>query len=90
MLLNLIIMAITAAFNLTLGEVDWMAYLLYFLLISVPTLIFIIGLAIFLMLVLKNQALTFVLLLGYIGLTVFILKISFIIFSIIWLIVFLW
>lgn len=90
LLLNLIIMAITAAFNLTLGEVDWMAYLLYFLLISVPTLIFIIGLAIFLMLVLKNQALTFVLLLGYIGLTVFILKISFIIFSIIWLIVFLW
>ena len=71
MLLNLIIMAITAAFNLTLGEVDWVAYLLYFFLISVPTLIFIIGLAIFLMLVLKNQALTFVLLLGYIGLTVF-------------------
>ncbi|MCD7791286.1 MAG: xanthan lyase, partial [Bacteroides thetaiotaomicron] len=69
LLLNLIIMAITAAFNLTLGEVDWMAYLLYFLLISVPTLIFIIGLAIFLMLVLKNQALTIVLLLGYIGLT---------------------
>ena len=74
LLLNLIIMAITAAFNLTLGEVDWMAYLLYFLLISVPTLIFIIGLAIFLMLVLKNQALTFVLLLGYIGLTVFYLS----------------
>ena len=56
LLLNLIIMAITAAFNLTLGEVDWMAYLLYFLLISVPTLIFIIGLAIFLMLVLKNRS----------------------------------
>ena len=71
LLLKLIIMAITAAFNLTLGEVDCVAYLLYFFLISVPTLIFIIGLAIFLMLVLKNQALTFVLLLGYIGLTVF-------------------
>ena len=49
-------MAITAAFNLTLGEVDWVAYLLYFFpLISVPTLIFIIGLAIFLMLVLKKS-----------------------------------
>lgn len=71
LLLNIIIMVITAAFNLTLGEVDWIAYVLYFLLISVPTLIFIIGLSIFLMLVLKNQALTFVLLLGYIGLTVF-------------------
>lgn len=71
LLLNLIVMAITVAFNLTSGEVDWMAYFLYFFLISVPTLIFIIGLSIFLMLVLKNQALTFVLLLGYIGLTVF-------------------
>lgn len=71
LLLNLIIMGITIAFNLTSGSVDWMAYLLYFLLISVPTLIFIIGLSIFLMLVLKNQALTFVILLGYIGLTVF-------------------
>ena len=59
LLLNLINMAIKAAFNLTLGEVDWVAYLLYFFLISVPTLIFIIGLAIFLMLVLKNQALTY-------------------------------
>lgn len=87
LLLNLIIMGITMAFNLTVGEVDWIAYLLYFLLISVPTLVFIIGLSIFLMLVLKNQALTFVILLGYIGLTVFILRISFITFSIIWRIV---
>lgn len=71
LLLNLIVMGITAAFNLTSGDVDWIAYFLYFFLISVPTLVFIIGLSIFLMLVLKNQALTFVLLLGYIGLTVF-------------------
>ncbi|MDD3037542.1 xanthan lyase [Bacteroides sp.] len=71
LILNLIVIGITAAFNLTSGEVDWMAYVIYFFLISVPTLIFIIGLSIFLMLVLKNQALTFVILLGYIGLTVF-------------------
>ena len=71
LILNLIVIGITAAFNLTSGEVDWMSYIIYFLLISVPTLIFIIGLSIFLMLVLKNQALTFVILLGYIGLTVF-------------------
>lgn len=70
-LLNILIMGITIAFNLTSGSVDWIAYILYFLLICVPTLIFIIGLSIFLMLVMKNQALTFVLLLGYIGLTVF-------------------
>ena len=31
LLLNLIIMGITMAFNLTVGEVDWIAYLLYFL-----------------------------------------------------------
>ena len=47
LLLNLIIMGITMAFNLTVGEVDWIAYLLYFLLISVPTLVFIIGLSLF-------------------------------------------
>ena len=64
LILNLIVIGITAAFNLTSGEVDWMSYIIYFLLISVPTLIFIIGLSIFLMLVLKNQALTFVILLG--------------------------
>ena len=51
--------------------VDLPAYLVYFFLISIPTLIFIIGLSIFLMLLLKNQALTFILLLGYIGLTLF-------------------
>lgn len=71
LILNLLVMCIAVVFNLVGGEVDWMAYLLYFLLISIPTLVFIIGLSIFLMLVVKNQALTFVLLLGYIGLTVF-------------------
>lgn len=73
LLLNFIIMALTLILNAiaTNTYIDWGAYLQYFLIISVPTLIFIIGLSIFLMLVLKNQALTFVILLGYIGLTVF-------------------
>lgn len=73
LILNLIIMGIALLFNfMTSGmAVDWMAYILYFLLISIPTLVFIIGLSIFLMLVLKNQALTFIILLGYIGLTIF-------------------
>lgn len=66
-------MGMALIFNLiTSGmAVDWGAYLLYFFLISIPTLVFIIGLSIFLMLVLKNQALTFIILLGYIGLTLF-------------------
>lgn len=73
LILNLIIMGIALLFNfMTSGmAVDWMAYILYFLLISIPTSVFIIGLSIFLMLVLKNQALTFIILLGYIGLTIF-------------------
>lgn len=73
LILNLIIMAIALVFNfMTSGmAVDWTAYILYFLLISIPTLVFIIGLSIFLMLVLNNQALTFIILLGYIGLTIF-------------------
>lgn len=73
LILNLIIMAIALLFNVIASGmgIDWLSYLVYFLLISIPTLVFIIGLSIFLMLVLKNQALTFIILLGYIGLTLF-------------------
>lgn len=73
LLLNLIIMGIALLFNfMSPGtSVDWQAYIIYFFLISLPTLIFITGLSILLMLIIKNQALTFVILLGYIGLTVF-------------------
>ena len=61
LILNLIVMGMALIFNF-IGSgmsVDWLSYPVYFLLISIPTLIFIIGLSIFLMLVLKNQALTF-------------------------------
>lgn len=54
--------------------IDWSSYLVYFGLISIPTLIFIIGLSYFLMTVLKNQALTFVILLGYVATTLFYLN----------------
>ncbi|MDL2322405.1 xanthan lyase [Bacteroidales bacterium OttesenSCG-928-A17] len=71
--LNLIIMGMTLLFNYLApgATIDWYAYIIYFLLISIPTLIFIIGLSVFLMLILKNQALTFIILLGYIGITIF-------------------
>ncbi len=70
--LDLIIIALVVVFNLASGvSVDWMAYITYFLLICVPTLIYIFGLSVSLMLMLKNQAITFVLLLGYIALTLF-------------------
>ncbi|MDR1098122.1 MAG: xanthan lyase, partial [Tannerella sp.] len=70
--LDLIIIALVVVFNLASGvSVDWIAYIIYFLLICVPTLIYIFGLSVSLMLILKNQAITFVILLGYIALTLF-------------------
>ncbi|NDV56581.1 xanthan lyase [Bacteroides sp. 519] len=73
LILNILIMGLVLIFNIISSrvDVDWSAYIIYFLLISIPTLVFIIGFSIFLMLILKNQALTFVILLGYIALTVF-------------------
>lgn len=49
-------------------------YFLYPLLISVPTLVFILGLAFSMMILFKNQAITFIILLGYIALTIFYLN----------------
>src|SRR5690606_29280002 len=47
------------------------------ILISVPTLIFIMGLSFLLMSLIRNQAITFVLILGYIGITLFLLQAKF-------------
>ena len=70
--LNLIIILLVFIFNFVSGvAIDWVSYIIYFLLISVPTLIYIFGLSIGSMLIIKNQAITFVLLLGYIALTLF-------------------
>ncbi|MFO7668955.1 MAG: hypothetical protein R6W31_04790 [Bacteroidales bacterium] len=64
---------ITLVFNLIHKDVPvvWVAYLYYPLLISIPTLVFILGLSFFMMILFKNQAVTFLVLLGYIGLTLF-------------------
>ncbi len=70
--LDLLIILLVVIFNLISGvAIDWMAYLGYFLLICIPTLIYIFGLSVSLMLILKSQAVTFVILLGYIALTLF-------------------
>ncbi len=53
------------------AETDYLSYLWYFLILILPTLIFITGLSTVLMMMLKSQALTFVILLGYIGITLF-------------------
>ena len=69
--LVLLALAMSLIFNLAIKDVPvvWEAYLLYPLLITLPTLIFILGLSFFLMILFRSQAVTFLILLGYIGLT---------------------
>ena len=70
---GLVLLALTVSmiFNLIRQDVPivWEAYLYYPLLITVPTLVFILGLSFFMMILFRNQAVTFLVLLGYIGLT---------------------
>ncbi len=71
--LNFVMLLLVYFFNTTASNtyVDFSSYIIYFLLITVPTLLFIMGLAFCVMLILNNQALTFIVLLGYIALTLF-------------------
>lgn len=73
LLLNFLVMVVGVVCGYTkLGPaVDVGSFFGYFLLINLPTLVYIIGLSTMLMLIIKNQALTFVILLGYIGLTIY-------------------
>ena len=75
-ILNLIILSEALIFNMISESVavNWLAYLQYFLIISLPTLIFILGLSFFVMSILKNQAITFIILLGYVAITIFYLN----------------
>lgn len=79
MLLNIAVVIMALIFNaLAQGTaIDWVSYGVYLLLISIPTLVFIMGLSFFLMSVIRNQAITFVLVLGYIGITLFLLEAKF-------------
>jgi ABC-type transport system involved in multi-copper enzyme maturation permease subunit len=71
--LVLLTLAMTLIFNLIRKDVEvvWEAYLYYPLLITIPTLVFILGLSFFMMILFRSQAVTFLVLLGYIGLTLF-------------------
>lgn len=75
-ILNLIVLSEALIFNMIAENVavNWMSYLQYFIIISLPTLIFILGLSFFIMSILKNQAITFILLLGYVAVTIFYLN----------------
>lgn len=76
MILNIAVVIMALIFNaLSQGtNIDWESYGVYLLLISIPTLVFIMGLSFLLMSVIRNQAITFVLVLGYIGITLFLLQ----------------
>ena len=79
MILNMIILSEALIFNMIAENtvVNWMAYLQYFLIISIPTLVFILGLSFFVMSILKNQAITFIILLGYVAITIFYLNVKY-------------
>lgn len=76
LILNLIILAVGVGFSFisNAGSQRIFPYLAYPLLISLPTLVYILGLSFFIMVLIKNQAVTFILLLGYIALTIFYLN----------------
>ncbi len=75
-MLNVIALGMVAIFNMAspYTRFNLLPYIYYFLLISIPTLIFIMGFSFFLMSVIKNQAVTFLVLLGYIAATLFYLQ----------------
>jgi hypothetical protein len=71
--LDLLILLIGLAANITSKAmtIDFAAYLSYLVIICVPTIIFSLGLAFVIMSVIRNQAVTFMLLLGYAALVMF-------------------
>ncbi|MDZ7339113.1 MAG: hypothetical protein ONB30_11290 [candidate division KSB1 bacterium] len=73
--LNLAVLLVAGIFHAAFSDLPFgiKPYLYYPLLISLPTLFYVFGLAFLLMSLIRNQAVTFVVLLGYIGLTLFVL-----------------
>jgi ABC-type transport system involved in multi-copper enzyme maturation permease subunit len=76
MVLNFAVLGIALIFNLLAKNthIPWPSYVVYLLLISIPTLVYIMGLSFLLMSLIRNQAVTFVVILGYIGITLFLVK----------------
>ncbi|MDM8161352.1 hypothetical protein QUH73_16135 [Labilibaculum sp. K2S] len=78
-ILNFIILLMGIGFSFLSKDSSQSAWVVFYypLLISIPTLVYILGLAFFLMIILKNQAITFIILLGYIALSIFYLNTKF-------------
>jgi hypothetical protein len=75
-ILNIIVLSLSIglSFISSITARGIMPLLIYPLFISLPTLVYILGLSFFVMLLLKNQAITFIILLGYIAVSVFYLN----------------
>ncbi|WP_430816687.1 hypothetical protein [Carboxylicivirga sp. RSCT41] len=71
--LNILVLLSAMLFSLIGNEapINLTTYIYYPLLISLPTLVFILGFSFFTMTLIRNQAVTFVLLLGFIALSLF-------------------
>ncbi|MBN1925685.1 MAG: hypothetical protein JW798_07615, partial [Prolixibacteraceae bacterium] len=76
LVLNIAVVGMALIFNMLAQDasISWISYGFYLVAVSVPTLLFIMGLSFLLMSVIRNQAITFVLILGYIGITLFLLQ----------------
>jgi len=78
-ILNAAVLIVGLVYNVFFAGVGVMplSYLLYPLLISLPTVLFILGLSALFMVTVRNQAVTFILLLGYVATTMFYLSTKF-------------
>jgi len=76
LVLNILILTLGIGFSFisNIASQRIFPYLVYPFLVSLPTLVYILGLSFFIMVIIKNQAVTFILLLGYIALTIFYLN----------------
>lgn len=73
LVLNILVLGLAVVFNLisTAHPVVWEAYLIYPIIIGLPSLLFILGLSYLTMIVVKNQAISYVVILGLVGLSIF-------------------
>jgi ABC-type transport system involved in multi-copper enzyme maturation permease subunit len=74
--LDLLVLLISAIIQIVFSDVPFMLmpHIYYFLLVCLPTLVFIFGLSFLVMSLVRNQAVTFILLLGYIGISLVIIN----------------
>ena len=71
------LLALIVNYIVTDTQVVYSVYLIYPLLITLPTLVFILGLSYLVMNLVRNQAVTFLILIGFVALTLFYLKTKF-------------